>query len=130
MNTHLGTVDGLRALPLERALQYTSVGMAACDAEGRLTVLSPVLQQILGHDFAPVTEDEYAGAGTLVDEHGRPLPLDALPLVRARRGEFVRDELLIARRADGRLRPPALQRRAARGRGRRICREPSSSSRT
>ena len=104
MYKSLGTVDLIRTLPLERALQQAAVGLAACDAEGGLTYLSPVLQEILGHGFAPVTEDEYTRAFDLVDEHGEPLPVERIPLARARRrGEVVRDELLTSRRPDGEL---------------------------
>lgn len=100
----LGTMANLRELPWERALQYTDVGLAACDAEGRLTLLSPVLQRILGHDFEPFREELFAETFELSDLTGtQPLSVEQIPLVRARRGEFVRDELLTARRPDGRL---------------------------
>jgi PAS domain S-box-containing protein len=101
VNTKLGTLDLLGSLPLERALQHTAVGLAACDAEGRLTVLSPVLQEILGREFTPVGEDEFTFTFDLIDGDGEPVPTEQIPIVRARQGEFVRDELLVARRPDG-----------------------------
>ena len=103
MNTKLGTLDLLGSLSLERALQHTAVGLAACDAEGRLTLLSPVLQEILGREFTSVAEDEYTFTFDLVDQHGEPVPTEQIPIVRARHGEFVRDELVVARRPDGGL---------------------------
>lgn len=100
MNTNLRIVESLPQA-LERALQHTAVGLAACDAEGRLTLLTPVLQEILGHEFEPVDEQAYTATFDLVDDHGEPLAVERIPLVRARRGEFVRDELVTARRPDG-----------------------------
>ena len=101
MDTKLGTLDLLGSLPLERALQHTAVGLAACDAEGRLTLLSPVLQEILGREFTPVGEDEFTFTFDLIDDDGEPVATERIPIVRARQGEFVRDELLVARRPDG-----------------------------
>lgn len=101
MDTNLGTIESLGSQPLERALQNTAVGLAACDSEGRLTLLTPVLQEIVGHGFEPVVEQDYTATFDLVDEVGEPLAVDRIPLVRARRGEHVRDELVTARRPDG-----------------------------
>jgi signal transduction histidine kinase len=103
VHTRLGTVDALRSLPLERALQHTAVGLAACDRDGRLTLLTPVLQEILGRGFLPVSEAEYSISFDLIDECGEPLPTERNPLVRARLGEIVRDELVRSRRPDGTL---------------------------
>jgi PAS domain S-box-containing protein len=104
VNGLLGTIDSLAALPLERAMERTGVGLAACDAEGRLTLLSPVLQDLFGIPFAPVPEEDYAYVFHLLAEDCQtPLAYQDNPLVRARRGEYVRDALLATRRLDGRL---------------------------
>lgn len=101
MDTDLGTLDALRSLPLEHALRHTAVGVAACDRDGRLTLVTPVLQEILGRGFTPVTEDDYTITFDMIDDCGLPLPTERIPLVRARHGEVVRDELVVVRRPDG-----------------------------
>jgi PAS domain-containing protein len=120
VNGLLGTIDSLAMLPLERAMERTGVGLAACDASGRLTLLSPVLQEMFGIPFAPVPEEDYAYVFHLLAEDcTTPLAYQDIPLVRARRGEFVRDALVIARRPDGRLaaaRPGPVGHRAGRRR--------------
>ena len=104
MNGHLGTMDTLALVPLEQAMQRTGVGLAACDADGHLTLLSPVLQELFGVSFSPVPEEDFPCYFNLLTEDGRsPLAYQEIPLVRSRRGEFVRDALLTARRPDGRL---------------------------
>jgi signal transduction histidine kinase len=95
VNGHLGTIHSLAALPLEPALERTGVGLAACDADGRLTLLSPVLQELFGVRFVPVPEAESPLFLHLMAEDGyTPLPSWETPLGRARRGEYVRDALL------------------------------------
>ena len=104
MNGHLGTIHSLAVLPLEPALERTGVGLAACDADGRLTLLSPVLQELFGVSFAPVTEAESPYFFHLMAQDGcTPLPSWETPLGRSRRGEYVRDVLLTSRRPGGRL---------------------------
>jgi len=104
VNGHLGTIDSLAALPLEPAMERTGVGLAACDAAGRLTLLSPVLQELFGVSFVPVTEVESPYFFHLMAEDGcTTLPSWDTPLARSRRGEYVRDVLLTSRRPGGRL---------------------------
>lgn len=104
MNGHLGTMDTLALVPLEQAMQRTGVGLAACDADGRLTLLSPVLQEMFGVSFAPIREEDFPCFFNLLTEDGRsPLAYQEIPLARSRRDEYVRDALLTARRPDGRL---------------------------
>jgi len=101
---HLGIMHSLAGLPLDRAMERTGVALAACDAEGRLTFLSPVLQKMFGVEFSGLAEEEYLRVFHLLSEDGvTPLPPEEIPLARARGGEFVRDALLTARRPDGRL---------------------------
>jgi signal transduction histidine kinase len=105
VNGHLGTIDSLATLPLQPAMERTGVGLAACDADGRLTLLSPVLQELFGVPFAPVPEEDYPYFFHLMAEDGRtPLACWDTPLGRSRRGEYVRDALLTARRPGGPLR--------------------------
>jgi PAS domain S-box-containing protein len=85
-------------------MERTGVGLAACDADGRLTLLSPVLQELFGVPFAPVPEEQFPRFFRLMAEDGStPLAYWDTPLGRARRGEYVRDALLTSRRPDGPL---------------------------
>jgi PAS domain S-box-containing protein len=102
MQGTLGSLDSLKGVPLHLALDNTGVGLIACDASGRLTLISPVLQELFDMEFEPVTEPRYVQRFHLLKDDGKTvLPLDEVPLVRARRGEFVRDALVTTCRADG-----------------------------
>jgi signal transduction histidine kinase len=104
MQGTLGSLDSLKGVPLHLALDKTGVGLIACDATGMLTLISPALQQLFDMQYEPVSEPLYVQRFHLFREDGETvLPLDEVPLVRARRGEFVRDALVTARRADGSL---------------------------
>jgi PAS domain S-box-containing protein len=102
MQGTLGSLDSLKGVPLHLALDNTGVGLIACDAAGMLTLISPALQELLGAEYEPVSEPLYVQRFHLFRADGEtPLPLDEVPLVRARRGEFVRDAQVTTRRADG-----------------------------
>jgi signal transduction histidine kinase len=104
MQGTLGSLDSLKGVPLELALDNTGVGLVACDASGRLTLISPILQDLFEMTYEPVLEPFYAERFHLFRCDGETvLPTDEVPLVRARRGEFVRDALVTTRRADGAL---------------------------
>ena len=64
-------------------MERTGVGLAACDADGRLTLLSPVLQELFGVSFAPVTEVE---SPVLLPPDGRGRLHDRCPAGRRRWG--------------------------------------------
>src|SRR4051812_24408456 len=88
----------LRTLQLQTLLAQTSVGIAASDIEGRLTLLSPALQELFDQPFEPIGEAELGPRFQLYDESGTaPLALEDVPLVRARAGEVVRDQVVTAR---------------------------------
>jgi PAS domain S-box-containing protein len=104
MERNLGSLESLKGVPLHLALDNTGVGLVACDASGMLTLISPTLQELFGMAYEPVTEPFYVEKFHLLRDDGETvLPLDEVPLVRARRGEFVRDALVTARLADGSL---------------------------
>jgi PAS domain S-box-containing protein len=104
MQGALGSLESLKGVPLHLALDNTGVGLVACDASGMLTLISPALQELFGMGYEPVTEPFYVERFHLLREDGEtPLPLDEVPLARARRGEFVRDALVSTRLADGSL---------------------------
>jgi signal transduction histidine kinase len=102
MHGMLGSLDSLKGVPLHLALDNTGVGLVACDATGRLTLISPAMQELFGIGFAPMTEAFYVERFRLYRPDGEtPLPLEEVPLHRARLGEFVRDAVVTTRRADG-----------------------------
>jgi signal transduction histidine kinase len=88
----------LGSIQLHTLLSHTSVGVAATDARGCMTVLSPALQQLFGLEDEPYAEDELPERFRLYDEDGvAPLRPEDVPLVRARAGEIVTDAIVTAR---------------------------------
>lgn len=85
-------------------LAHTGLLVAASDADGRLALLSPGMQELFDLPFESIEEEELSRRFKLLTADGlHRLPVDGIPLVRARRGEFVRDALIAAETADGRL---------------------------
>jgi signal transduction histidine kinase len=104
MQGTLGSLNSLKGVPLHLALDNTGVGLVACDASGMLTLISPVLQELFDMEYEPVSEPFHVERFHLFREDGATtLPTDEVPLVRARRGEFVRDAVVTTRRSDGTL---------------------------
>jgi signal transduction histidine kinase len=100
----LGSLDSLKGVPLHLALDNTGVGLVACDADGRLTLISPVLQELFETPYEPVSEPFYVERFHLYRTDGcTVLPTHEFPLFRARRGEFVRDCVVTTRRSNGSL---------------------------
>ncbi|WP_244931319.1 ATP-binding protein [Nocardioides sp. W7] len=89
--------DDLGSLQLQTLLSQTSAGIAATDARGRMTLLSPALQHLFGVQDKPYAEDEIPERFRLYDESGTvPLRPHEVPLVRARAGEVVTDVVVTA----------------------------------
>lgn len=87
---------------LQTLLAQTSLGIAACDATGALTFLSPALQTFFGKPFERRGEAELAEHFRLYDADGDTAMLsEDLPLARARRGEMVKDAVLSTRSPTG-----------------------------
>ena len=104
MHGTLGSLDSLKGVPLHLALEYTGVGLVACDGSGMLTLISPTLQELFDMEYEPLSEPFYIEKFHLFQADGETaLPIDEVPLVRARRGEFVRDAVVTTRRSDGTL---------------------------
>ena len=104
MQGSLGSLDSLKGVPLHLALESTGVGLVACDGSGLLTLISPPLQELFDMEYEPVSEPLFVERFHLFRADGETvLPMDEVPLVRARRGEFVRDALVTSRRSDGTL---------------------------
>jgi PAS domain S-box-containing protein len=94
----LGSLDSLKDVPLRLALDNTGVGLVGCDASGRLTLVSPAVQELFGVGSESVSEEVFVDRFALFRSDGvTPLPIEEVPLHRARRGEFVRDLVVTAR---------------------------------
>ncbi|MFI1990470.1 ATP-binding protein [Actinoplanes sp. NPDC020271] len=89
---------------LDALLQSLQTGVAACDADGHIVFANEALHRIIGS--APLMRPlaEWSRASYLVDEGGHPLRREQIPLFRALAGVHVRDEELLIRSTDGRIR--------------------------
>ncbi len=104
MHSALGSLDSLKGVPLHLALESTGVGLVACDVAGKLTLISPTLQELFDMVYDPEAGPAFVDEIPLFRSDGTTeVPHDEVPLVRARRGEFVRDSAFSTRRADGSL---------------------------
>lgn len=105
MTGTLGSLDSLKGVPLHLALDNTGVGLVACDSSGLMTLISPAVQDLFDMPaYDPAVEAVRVEDIPLFLPDGEtPLPDDAVPLSRARGGEFVRDQVISTRRADGSL---------------------------
>jgi signal transduction histidine kinase len=75
--------------------------MAACDASGRLTFLSPALRGLLGKSFESEVDAARAASDDLFQEDGfTRLPPENVPLTRALQGELVADAVVCYRPED------------------------------
>lgn len=98
MNLDVGKVR------LETLLSHTRLAVAATDASGQITLYSPALQELMGVAGGDIPEGEMVDHFDLYAEDGTTrLPTEQIPLVRARGGEVVRDEVICSRRGDGTL---------------------------
>ena len=89
MHETLGTLESLKGVPLHLALDNTGVGLVACDESGRLTLVSPAMQELFGMEFTPMTEAIYLQRFPLYRPDGEtPVPLEEVPLHRARRASW------------------------------------------
>ncbi|GAB6984109.1 PAS domain-containing sensor histidine kinase [Nocardioides pyridinolyticus] len=92
----------LHELESSTLLAQTGLLVAASDREGRISLLSPGMQDLFDLPFERMTEDELSDRFRLYTHDGSaPLATEDVPLVRARRGETVRDELITTRTEAG-----------------------------
>ena len=104
MTGTLGSLESLSGVPLHLSLDNTGVGLVACDTEGRLTLMSPMLQELFAMAYEPVPEECLVDTFHLFRSDGTTrLPVAEVPLVRARHGEFVKDAVVTTRQPDGHL---------------------------
>lgn len=95
---------GLGRLQLRTLIEQTRLQVAACDSTGRLTLLSPPLQELFCQPFEPVDAVNYPVRFRLFATDGvTPLRPEEVPLTRARGGEVVRNAVVCTRSPQGRL---------------------------
>jgi len=95
---------------LRRSERFARVTLDALDqgtilAErgGRIRRLNPAAERILGYSADELTELWLSGAWKTFDEHGRELPLEERPIMRAAlTGQSVREQVIGWQRRDGR----------------------------
>ncbi|MFC7496804.1 MULTISPECIES: PAS domain-containing sensor histidine kinase [unclassified Nocardioides] len=98
------TISELEQLTSSTLLAQTGLLVAASDSAGQIALLSPGMQELFELPFEPVPEDEISDRFRLFTHDGSTaLPTEDVPLVRARRGEVVRDALIVSRTPAGRL---------------------------
>ncbi|MDX6555764.1 MAG: hypothetical protein QOD86_1959, partial [Miltoncostaeaceae bacterium] len=83
----------------EALLDSLSEGVVACDSEGRLTLFNRASREFHG-TLEPLTPEHWAGHYDLYLADGETrMPTEAIPLMRALRGESVRDVEMVIRPA-------------------------------
>jgi PAS domain-containing protein len=81
---------------LDAVLESIDVVVAACDAVGNLTLFNRAARAMYGHDLRTVVPAEWPRHYALYHVDGRTqLAMDEVPLVRALKGESVRDQALV-----------------------------------
>ena len=77
---------------LDAVLESLDVGVAACGADGRLTLFNRAARDMFGADDADLSIAQWSGHYGLFEDDGvTPLDESRIPLVRALRGETVRN---------------------------------------
>lgn len=94
----------LGQVELDTLLARTSLSVAACDAAGSMTFLSPALQEMFGPTHEGLHASDFVESFDLYDADGSiRLRAEDVPLSRALRGEVVKDALISARLEGGDL---------------------------
>ncbi|WP_020651704.1 PAS domain-containing protein [Massilia niastensis] len=81
---------------LDAVLESIDVAVVACDAVGNLSLFNRTARKVLGRDRQPIAPAEWSHYYALYHADGRTaMAMDELPLVRALKGEVVRDQSLV-----------------------------------
>ncbi|PRX19376.1 signal transduction histidine kinase [Actinoplanes italicus] len=80
---------------LDALLRSLKIGVAACDENGNLVFQNDYARELSGRIPVGTPIRDWAPHSRVTDLHGRPLPADDLPLLRALRGERLRDTDLL-----------------------------------
>jgi diguanylate cyclase (GGDEF)-like protein/PAS domain S-box-containing protein len=87
---------------LDAVLESIDVAVVACDAVGNLSLFNRAARTIHGRDLKTIVPAEWSQYYALYHADGRtPLAMDEVPLVRALKGETVRDQALVVAPEDG-----------------------------
>ncbi|MCM4082876.1 sensor histidine kinase [Paractinoplanes hotanensis] len=96
MEQHRKKLDEEHAF-LEAVLDSVDVGIAACDTEGRMTLLNRAARGVTGQPVTPgTTAAEWLSAFELHEPDGRT-PIADMPLTRARAGEIVEGHHMVVK---------------------------------
>ena len=81
---------------LDAVLESIDVGVVACDAIGNLTLFNRTARDFHGQDLKSVAPADWSQYYSLHHADGRtPMAMDEVPLVRALKGEVVRDGAMV-----------------------------------
>jgi diguanylate cyclase (GGDEF)-like protein/PAS domain S-box-containing protein len=81
---------------LDAVLESIDVGVIACDAVGNLSLFNRAAREVAGRDLDNIVPAEWARHYALYHVDGRTaLTMDEVPLVRALKGETVRNQALV-----------------------------------
>ena len=87
---------------LAAVLEHLHDGVVACDADGNLTLFNRALREMHGMGVQQIPPDEWASHYALYRADGvTPLPFEEIPLMRAFRGETLRDVPMVIAPRDG-----------------------------
>ncbi|MEU4238984.1 ATP-binding protein [Actinoplanes sp. NPDC026619] len=86
---------------LDALLQGLRTGVAACDERGRLVFVNEVIHRLSGTISIGAPIQDWTQYSNVTDAQGQPLPGERLPLLRALRGEYLRDIDLTVTRPGG-----------------------------
>lgn len=81
---------------MKALLEATPLAVAVCDRDGSLTLMSPALEQLVG-PFERVHASAFVERFGVRDANGASLRTEDVPILRALRGELVRDVVVRAR---------------------------------
>ncbi|MCO8275013.1 PAS domain S-box protein [Actinoplanes sp. TRM 88003] len=99
MEQHRKKLDEEHAF-LEAVLDSVDVGIAACDTEGRMTLLNRAAREVTGQQITPDTSAAEWLAGFQVHESDGRTPITRMPLTRAQAGESVEGQHMVVKTPD------------------------------
>lgn len=94
--------DALNSVLLDALLRDTTLAVAASDADGTITMMSPALEALVNNEFTPVRVEDVPERFRVFTEDGsRLLTADEEPVNRARQGESFRGAVMSVHTHDG-----------------------------